>query len=111
MLGGNDAELLTLARTIAISHHEKWDGSGYPNGLAGEDIPMAGRIVAVADVFDALTSARPYKKAWPMDDAVAFVKKNAGKHFDPEVVTHFLLRLPEIIAISKFHAEPVESLP
>lgn len=111
MLGGNDAELLTLARTIAISHHEKWDGSGYPNGLAGKDIPMAGRIVAVADVFDALTSARPYKKAWPMDDAVAFVKKNAGKHFDPEVVTHFLLRLPEIIAISKFHAEPVDSLP
>lgn len=106
MLDGDGSELLKLARTIALAHHEKWDGSGYPNGLAREDIPLAGRIVAVADVFDALTSSRPYKKAWPVDEAVAFVKENAGKHFDPEVVTHFLLRLPEILAIIERNADP-----
>jgi putative two-component system response regulator len=76
--------------------------------LAGDAIPLVGRIVAVADVFDALTSSRPYKKAWATDDAVAFLKENAGKHFDPEVVTHFLLRLPEILAIIEFHADPDE---
>jgi putative two-component system response regulator len=108
MLHGDDSELLKLARTIALAHHEKWDGSGYPNGLAGDAIPLVGRIVAVADVFDALTSSRPYKKAWATDDAVAFLKENAGKHFDPEVVTHFLLRLPEILAIIEFHADPDE---
>ncbi|MDO8176812.1 MAG: response regulator [Undibacterium sp.] len=109
MLLGDTSELLKLARSIALTHHEKWDGSGYPNGLAGENIPREGRIVAVADVFDALTSSRPYKKAWPVDDATAFIKENAGKHFDPEVVKHFMLRLPEILAISELHADPAES--
>lgn len=108
MLAGDDSDLLKLAHTIALTHHEKWDGSGYPAGLAGEAIALAGRIVAVADVFDALTSSRPYKKAWPVDDAVAFVQKNAGQHFDPEVVAHFMRRLPEIIAITEFHADPAE---
>ena len=106
MLAGDDSELLRLAHIIALSHHEKWDGSGYPAGLAGDAIPLAGRIVAVADVFDALTSSRPYKKAWPVNEAVAYVQENAGKHFDPEVVAHFTDRLQEIIAINTFHAEP-----
>jgi putative two-component system response regulator len=101
MLLGDDSDLIKLARVIALSHHEKWDGSGYPNGLLNEAIPMAGRIVAVADVFDALTSSRPYKKAWSIEDAVAYIQNNAGHHFDPTVVKHFLELLPEIRAISE----------
>ncbi len=110
MLAGDESDLLKLAHTIALTHHEKWDGSGYPAGLAGEAIALAGRIVAVADVFDALTSSRPYKKAWPVDEAVAFVRNGAGQHFDPEVVAHFMRRLPEIIAITEFHADPDDEL-
>jgi putative two-component system response regulator len=91
--------LLQLARTIAITHHEKWDGSGYPNGLAGEDIPLPGRIVAVADVFDAVTSARPYKPAWDIDRAVALLREGSGSHFDPELVAVFLNNLKEILDI------------
>jgi len=106
MLQGDDSELIKLARIIALNHHEKWDGSGYPNGLAGEAIPMPGRIVAVADVFDALTSSRPYKKPWPIEEAVAYIQDNAGKHFDPTVVDHFMQLLPEILAISEKHADP-----
>lgn len=106
MLTGDDSPLLMLAHTIALSHHEKWDGSGYPAGLAGEAIPLAGRIVAVADVFDALTSVRPYKTAWPTADAVNHIKTSAGSHFDPQVVAHFVSRLPEILAITELHAEP-----
>lgn len=106
MLDGDASELLQLAFTIALTHHEKWDGSGYPAGLAGEAIAQAGRIVAVADVFDALTSARPYKKAWPMADALAYLNENSGKHFDPEVVAHFMRLLPEIMAIVDRYAEP-----
>ena len=105
MLAGDESDLLKLAHTIALSHHEKWNGSGYPAGLAGEAIPMAGRIVAVADVFDALTSSRPYKHAWPVQDAVAFVRENSGTHFDPDVVAHFMLRFAEILAITEFHAD------
>jgi putative two-component system response regulator len=75
---------------IALSHHEKYDGSGYPQGLRGQDIPLLGRIVAVADVFDALTSERPYKKAWALDRAVAHLQAGAGAHFDPHCVTAFL---------------------
>lgn len=99
ILADSDNELLELAHQIALSHHEKWDGSGYPQGLAGTAIPMAGRIAAVADVFDALTSSRPYKQAWPIDQAVAFIESNAGTHFDPKVVAAFLNHLPEILAI------------
>ena len=106
MLDGDDSELLKLAYTIALTHHEKWDGSGYPAGLAGEAIAQAGRIVAVADVFDALTSARPYKKAWPVADALNYLSENSGKHFDPEVVAHFTRLLPEIMAIFVRYAEP-----
>ena len=108
ILAGDDSELLRLARTIALTHHEKWDGSGYPAGLRGLAIPQAGRIVAVADVFDALTSNRPYKKAWTVDEAVAYVIDNAGSHFDPEVVDCFRQHLPEILAIRDQHQEPLD---
>jgi len=99
LLEGDDSDLLRMAQQIAISHHEKWDGSGYPNGLAGEAIPQAGRIAALADVFDALTSVRPYKKAWTIEDAVKLIKENSGKHFDPKLVEIFLQQLPEILKI------------
>ncbi|MFT5643333.1 MAG: putative two-component system response regulator [Janthinobacterium sp.] len=106
ILENADSDLLQLARVIAQNHHEKWDGSGYPVGLAGHAIPQAGRIVALADVFDALTSARPYKLAWPVADAVTFIAENAGIHFDPEVVAHFQLCLPQILAIRARNMEP-----
>jgi len=106
ILDDSDSDLLHLASIIALSHHEKWDGSGYPQGLAGEAIPQAGRIVAVADVFDALLSSRSYKKAWPVEQALAFIYDNAGTHFDPEVVAHFHQRQPEILAIRDCYMEP-----
>ncbi len=90
---------LKAGHVIALSHHEKYDGSGYPNGLKGEEIPLYGRIVAVADVFDALTSVRPYKTAWPFDDAIDFLKQNAGIHFDPVLIDHFTDQLDEVYAI------------
>lgn len=106
ILGDGDSELLRLAREIALTHHEKWDGSGYPHGLAGEGIPLSGRIVAVADVFDALTSERPYKRAWSVEEAVAYVREQAGRHFDPLLVQHFLDRLPAVLEIRARYAEP-----
>lgn len=96
------------ARIIAMSHHEKWDGSGYPNGLAGTDIPLVGRIVAITDVFDALTSERPYKSAWPVDKAIAEIKRSAGSHFDPELAEHFINALPEVHEVGQaYRDEPV----
>ena len=106
LLEGDDSELMLMARDIALTHHEKWDGSGYPNGLIGEDIPMAGRIAALADVFDALTSVRPYKKAWSVEAAVELIKENSGKHFDPVLVELFLLELPSVVAVREKYAEP-----
>lgn len=82
---------LTLAQTVARAHHEKWDGSGYPDGLAGEDIPLAARIVALCDVYDAVTSDRIYKKAWSHEEAVQMIRKNRGIHFDPVITDAFLL--------------------
>jgi PAS domain S-box-containing protein len=90
VLSGSHAPVLVMAAIIAASHHEHWDGTGYPLGLAGEAIPLVGRIVAVADVFDALTQARPYKPAWPLDNALAEIKHSAGSQFDPRVVAAFL---------------------
>lgn len=105
ILADSDTDLLVLGRSIALSHHEKWDGTGYPNGLAGEAIPMEGRIAAMADVFDALTSVRPYKKAWPVEDAVAYVKDQSGRQFDPSLVPVFVDSLPEIMRIRAEHPE------
>ncbi|MBB5234684.1 diguanylate cyclase (GGDEF)-like protein [Deinococcus budaensis] len=97
VLQGGRSELLRLAEQIALTHHERWDGSGYPQGLAGEQIPLVGRIVAVVDVWDALTTQRPYKAAWPPEDALAELQAQAGKHFDPDIVGAFaeLLRRGE----------------
>ena len=81
---------MQAAASIAISHHEMFNGSGYPYGVAGEAIPLVGRIVAVADVFDALTSERPYKKAWPIENAKVYLSQHAGQHFDPACVEAFL---------------------
>ncbi len=100
LLEGDDSDLMKMAREIALTHHEKWDGSGYPFGLAGEAIPQCGRIAALADVYDALTSVRPYKKAWTVEDAVKLIVENSGKQFDPQLVELFLRELPGIIEIS-----------
>ncbi|GGB01877.1 HD domain-containing phosphohydrolase [Agarivorans gilvus] len=89
--------LFSLAAEIARYHHEKWDGSGYPKGLKGEDIPQSARIVAIADVFDALTKKRPYKDAWPIERAIATIEAEAGSHFDPNLVEIFHNSLPQIL--------------
>ncbi len=89
ILSGSDSPVLKLAEEIALTHHERWDGTGYPAGLAGERIPLSGRIVALADVFDALTHARPYKEAWTVDDAMREIRGSSGTHFDPQVVKAF----------------------
>lgn len=106
ILGGQTCLLLNMARSIAISHHEKWDGSGYPHGLKGEDIPLHGRIAAIADVFDALTTLRPYKEAWPVEDAVKLLKEESGKHFDPQLIEIFINSLPDILEVKKQYQEP-----
>lgn len=99
ILNGSDAAPLKMAATIAYTHHEKWDGNGYPRGLAGDAIPLPGRIAAIADVFDALTSARPYKPAWKLEDAIELVRKSSGTHFDPTLAGVFLGNLDEVLAI------------
>lgn len=89
ILAGSRSRLMKLAAEIAESHHERWDGSGYPRGLAGEAIPLVGRIAAVADVFDALTTERPYKAAWPVDRALEYLAEKSGSEFDPACVAAF----------------------
>ncbi|GAA5139712.1 response regulator [Thalassotalea piscium] len=99
ILGEDDSDLITLAKVVALTHHEKWNGKGYPNGLIGEEIPIEGRIVAIADVFDALTSVRPYKDAWPVEKAMGFIKEQSGQHFDPDLVVLFEQELDKILTI------------
>jgi putative two-component system response regulator len=94
-----------MASRIAVTHHEKWDGSGYPLGLAGEDIPIEGRMVAVADVFDALSSARPYKPPFPREKALSIMQDLRGKHFDPRILDAFITRINEIIKIQIEYAD------
>ena len=89
MLEGGGSRLMTVARTIAISHHERWDGTGYPHGLSGEDIPLSARIVALADFCDALAHDRPYRKAWPRERIEEEIRRQRGTHFDPDVVDAF----------------------
>ena len=105
LLSGIDSDLCRLAETIALTHHEKWNGKGYPNGLSETDIPIEGRIAAVADVFDALTSERPYKKAWSVEDAINLLIKEKGQHFDPEIVYLFLENKLKILEIKDRYAE------
>jgi putative two-component system response regulator len=99
ILRGSSSPMLELAAGIALGHHEKFDGGGYPKGLRGEEIPVAGRIVAVADVFDALTSVRPYKPAWELPRAVGELKAGSGRHFDPSCVEAFLGSWDDVLAI------------
>ena len=105
IIGEHPSGLLRMAREIALNHHEKWDGSGYPRGIGGAEIPVEARIIAIADVFDALTSERPYKKAWPVEEAVQLLREQSGRHFDPELVELFLGQLPAILEIKERWAE------
>ncbi|MEH8016875.1 two-component system response regulator [Rheinheimera muenzenbergensis] len=109
IIGEHSSPLLQMAREVAIFHHEKWDGSGYPQGLTGTAIPLSARIVALADVFDALTSERPYKKAWPEQEAVNLLQEQAGRHFDPELVPLFIACLPRIRQIQQQYQEQCHS--
>lgn len=104
IIGDDPSELMQMARTVALTHHEKWNGLGYPNGLVGEQIPLVGRIVALADVFDALTSVRPYKPAWSLDKALEYIASEAGQHFDPKLVPLLMEIIPDILDIQqKYH--------
>jgi putative two-component system response regulator len=108
ILRGSSSELVEAGAIIALSHHEKWDGTGYPEGLSGEDIPLYGRICAIADVFDALTNIRPYKKALSNDKAFEILKEGRGGHFDPKMVDVFFDHLDEVSEIQKRYREEKE---
>ncbi len=99
ILGDYDSQLMQVASLIARTHHERWDGEGYPQGLKGEEIPLYTRIVSVCDVFDALTSTRPYKNAWSVADAMAYLHENSGSHFDPRVVEHFVDIIEDVVSL------------
>ena len=105
IIGEHSSPLLQTARQVALTHHERWDGTGYPNGLSGENIPLEGRIVALADVFDALTSVRPYKQAWTLQRALDLLHAESGNMFDPQVVKQFMTSLPEVLKIKERYAE------
>ncbi len=101
LLSGSNSALMKMAETIALTHHERYDGTGYPKNLKGENIPLVGRIAGLCDVFDALTSKRPYKKAWSLEEAVAEIKKQTARHFDPQLVESFLKILSEVNKIKE----------
>lgn len=105
IIGDDESDLLSLARSVALTHHERWDGAGYPKGLRGADIPIEGRIAAVCDVFDALTSERPYKKAWETEDASRLIVSESGKSFDPDLVSLFIQVLPAFMGIKMRYAD------
>lgn len=105
ILKDSDAEFIKMGEIIARSHHEKFDGSGYPGGLKGTQIPIAGRIAAVADVFDALVSKRPYKEAFSVEKSLSIIKGGRGGHFDSEVVDAFFAIQDEILAIKKQYSD------
>jgi putative two-component system response regulator len=105
LLKSTESPILNLAGVISLSHHEKWDGSGYPLGLAGKDIPIEGRITAVADVFDALSSKRPYKPAFPLDKCLEILEEGRGRHFDPRVLDAFLACLPDVVRTQLEYAD------
>jgi putative two-component system response regulator len=108
ILDGSEAELLRLAATIAWTHHEKFDGTGYPRKLAGEQIPLEGRIAAIADTFDALTSPRVYKPAFSLEQTLDILRDNRGKHFDPSLLDTFLGSMDQVLAVKRQFGDPVE---
>lgn len=112
ILEGSDSELIQTARTIALTHHEKWNGTGYPEGLKGAEIPLVGRIASIADVFDALTSSRPYRlKPFSLEDTFRIIAEGRGTDFDPEIVDAFLSVQDEITAINRKLADYHEGVP
>ena len=109
IIGEHEGGLLAVARTIALTHHEQWNGGGYPHGLAGEAIPIEGRIASIADVYDALVSERPYKAAWSSDDAAAEIIRGSGRAFDPNLVALFIALRPEFRGIWERYADPARA--
>lgn len=101
ILNSERSEIIKMAKIIAATHHEKYDGSGYPKGLKAEEIPIEGRIAAICDVFDALTSERPYKQAWQVEKALDYIKEQSGKHFDPDLSKHFLDIIDEVLVLKE----------
>lgn len=108
ILGNSHSLMIQMAKSIALTHHERWDGTGYCSGLKGESIPIEGRITSICDVFDALTTKRPYKEAWPLDDALKYLADNAGSAFDPALIDAFMNSLPEMTAIMTTFADKDE---
>lgn len=106
ILKGSASKYVRMGALIALGHHERYDGKGYPNGLVGDHIPLCARIVAVADVYDALTSVRPYKKAWKADDALEYIRAQSGKHFDPRLVEAFAGVSDKIVEIQRDLQDP-----
>ena len=109
ILKDSESALLQKAAEIALSHHEKFDGTGYPYGWAGERIPLSARICAVSDVFDALTSVRPYKAAWPLESAIEEIERGRSRHFDPKLVDAFRSALPQILEIRQRYSDEIET--
>lgn len=107
ILSGSPSKLMQLGAVIALTHHEKFNGTGYPNGLKGDAIPIYGQIIAVADVFDALTSERPYKRPWSIESAVKFLQEGSGQHFKPECITAFLADWDNVLHIKERFADEV----
>jgi putative two-component system response regulator len=105
IIGCHSSELLSAARTVALRHHERWDGGGYPGGLCGEQIPPMARVVALADVFDALTSVRPYKRAWSAEEAMQQIRADFGKRFEPGVVSAFLEVVPSCLEVQAMYRD------
>ena len=105
LLSGSDSPLLQMAEIIALTHHEKWDGSGYPNKLSGEDIPLPGRICAICDIFDALTSQRPYKEAWAVEKATEHIREISESHLDPQLVELFQDMLPLMLEVHRTYVD------
>jgi putative two-component system response regulator len=110
ILKGSNINFVRMGETIALTHHEKWDGSGYPYGVKGRKIPLIGRITAIADVFDALTSDRPYKNAFSIEKSNQIISQERGKHFDPDVVDAFFEVQDAILQIKESYQEDQESL-
>ena len=105
ILSNSQSKYMQMGAVIALYHHERFDGKGYPNGLRGNDIPLIARIVTVADIYDALVSVRPYKDAWPTQDAIDYLKAQAGTQLDPQCVEAFCQRIPQIMQIQRDYAD------